>query len=253
MHALLVLSLVGALQGRGLAGSRVARPHAPRARVLNEQRTAPTQAIPPVWAGQVADVIPPRAAVLLRSWQKQAEDKWSQGFSPASTMDGMKRMSRQVKQLQRMAALARVMTLQASIATAGAPALPEMASATFAPYVSRMQHIVILAAVAPGNGTAVAFSVMRLPDSAELLHIEASPICSDEHARNAQSGLLDAFLARAADALMLTGTVTAEAQPGSAFEALLLERGFSAQSVGEPWMEEFVRYCRPVALGLEPS
>jgi hypothetical protein len=243
MPALLVLalgSLGAALQGRGLAGSRVGPTPAVRSAVAymlaGEQQT--------IAAHKVQNIVPPRAAVLLRTWQKQAEDKWSQGFSPASTMDGMRRMSRQVKQLQRMAALARVMTLQASVAT-GAPALPEMASATFAPYASRMPDIAVLAAVAPGNGSAVAFFV-QMPDIAELMHIEASPICSDEHARNAQAGLLDVFLARAADALTPTGTVAADAQPDSAFETLLLERGFCAESgAQEPWMEGFVRYCRP--------
>jgi hypothetical protein len=231
MRALICLALALALQTdarRALSlapRSALATPHAARARVRLSEHA-------------VKYVIAPRAAMLLRSWQKQAEDQWSQGFTPASSMDKMRRLSAQVKQLQRMAALARVLTLAP---TAGAS--PET---HFAPYMSRLPHTSILAAVMPGNGTAIAFAV-NLPDSAEILHIESSPVCNALHARNAQAALLDAFIARSADALP-TLMLVADAAPGSETETLLIERGFARVLGVEGWMPDFIRYTRPATM-----
>lgn len=206
--------------------SALVTPHAARARVRLTEHA-------------VKDVIAPRAAMLLRSWQKQAEDQWAQGFTPASSMEKMRRLSAQVKQLQRMAALARVLTLSP---TAGG-ASPET---HFAPYMSRLPHTSILAAVMPGNGTAIAFAV-NLPDSAEILHIESSPVCNALHARNAQAALLDAFIARTVEALPMT-TLVADAAPGSETETLLIERGFVRVLGVEGWMPDFLRYTRPASV-----
>lgn len=191
----------------------------------------------------VQKVIAPRAGVLLRSWQKQAEDNWSQGFTPTSTMDGMRRLSAQVKQLQRMAALAYLMTVRSPNDTE--PMALKPFESHFSPYLSRLPHMLIFAAIAPGNGTALAFSA-TMDNRAELLHLEASPICNDEHARNAQAALLDAFIARAAEALPATGTVTADAVPGTIVAELLAERGFAEENGVEGWMPDFVRFTRAV-------
>jgi hypothetical protein len=192
-------------------------------------------------AHAVQDVIAPKAAMLLRSWQKQAEDEWAQGFTPASTMDQMRRLSAQVKQLQRMAALARVIMMSSGPTGVGNQ------ESHFAPYLSRLPHTSIVAAVAPGNGTAIAISA-TMADSVEVLHIESSPVCNEEQGRNAQAALFDAFLARASDSLSPTGVVSADAAPGSETEELLIERGFVQVSGVEGWMPGFVRYARPVQL-----
>lgn len=240
-----------AIQPRAVAGWRAGVAH--RAILYAQSRpSAPGQPSTARARAALAEhvvqaVIAPRAGVLLRSWQKQAEDNWSQGFTPTSTMDGMRCLSAQVKQLQRMAALARIMSVRSQSEAADDSALPTLDS-HFAPYLSRMPHISILAAVAPGNGTAIAFST-SMPDTAELLHVEASPVCNKEHAGNAKAALLDVFLARAADALPATATVVADACPGSQFAALLLERGFAEEDGVGGWMPDSVRYTRAVARG----
>lgn len=183
-----------------------------------------------------------RAAVLLRSWQKQAEDSWAQGFTPTSNLDKMKRLSAQVKQLQRMAALARVMTVRSQAPTPGIPA--PAVEGHFTPYLALLDETSIVAAVAPGNGTAIAFAC-HMPDEAraEMLHLESSPACTQEQSRNALRALLANFIERSSEQLPERAQLAVDAAPGSDLEYVLLERGFSLEGeVEETWMPDFNRY-----------